>query len=92
MKININLSEQFGVPEDVEFTIGKDTTPYKICNNVLFVKFTSEWSKSGVSINYINEHDIHVIQVITDAEEVILENLAVKISVLLEQKKRSKNQ
>ena len=73
--MNINLSKEFGVPEDVEFTLGENTMIYKINKNILYVKFTRGWDKSGESINAINGKEVHVVQVITDAEEVILENL-----------------
>ena len=74
--MNINLSEQFGVSEDVEFTLGENTMIYKINKNILYVKFTRGWDKSGESINAINGREVHIVSVITDAEEVILENLS----------------
>ena len=74
--MNINLSEQFGVSEDVEFTLGENTMIYKINKNILYVKFTRGWDKSGESINAINGREVSIVSVITDAEEVILENLS----------------
>ena len=73
--MNINLSKEFGVPEDVEFTLGENTMIYKINKNILYVKFTRGWDKSGESINAINGREVRIVSVITDAEEVILENL-----------------
>ena len=73
--MNINLSEQFGIPEDVEFTLGENTMIYKINKNILYVKFTRGWDKSGESINAINGREVSIVSVITDVEEVILENL-----------------
>ena len=73
--MNINLSKEFGVPEDVEFTLGENTMIYKIHKNILYVKFTCGWDKSGESINAINGREVRIVSVITDAEEVILENL-----------------
>ena len=77
MKININLSKEFGVPEDVEFIFGAGTIPYKIYKNILYVKYQSGWEESEEGLNAINGHDVHIIpNVITDAEKVILENLS----------------
>ena len=77
MKININLSKEFGVPEDVEFTFGTGTMPYKIHKNILYAKYQSGWEESEEGLNAINGHDVHIIpNVITDAEKVILENLS----------------
>ena len=73
--MNINLSKEFGVPEDVEFTLGENTMIYKIHKNILYVKFTHGWDKSGESINAINGREVSIVSVITDAEEVILESL-----------------
>ena len=73
--MNINLSKEFGVPEDVEFTLGENTMIYKINKNILYVKFTRGWDKSGESINAINGREVSIVSVITDVEEVILENL-----------------
>lgn len=75
--MNINLSKEFGVPEDVEFTISEKGILYKIHNNILLGLIDSEWGESILGINYINNHEANVVPVvITDAEEVILENLS----------------
>ena len=75
--MNINLSKEFGVPEDVEFTISEKGILYKIHNNILLGLIDSEWGESILGINYINNHEVNVVPVvITDAEEVILENLS----------------
>lgn len=77
--MNINLSKEFGVPEDVEFTISEKGILYKIHNNILLGLIDSEWGESILGINYINNHEANVVPVvITDAEEVILENLPEK--------------
>lgn len=74
--MNINLSKEFGVPEDVEFTISEKGILYKIHNNILLGLIDSEWGESILGINYINNHEANVVPVvITDAEEVILESL-----------------